>query len=333
MPCATPPAAGNFDVLDTYMDDEVVAFRTRFMTSPSLLALSEHLYHREWRGFFQRRWTDRAVYMAFACYALRLPRSLESPAVLDLSHLRGNSGANVRSTGRRGGGAPGGGPGSGAPTSSSGELEAASRATFRRAVPSSISGTIQSSTATEETNPSVENASSVGVPINSWSAVVPEASEGKRVDGRVDEVDNHTMQRHTQSGGGPGKANGRRETRVHRAARASALPKSVAGQSNPALSVMGQAASLTALQQAAPVAVGPYRSASSEALWRAFEYFDGDQDGRISLDEATQVLRVLGVQLRRADGAAGSAATSSQTTGFDERADYENSYAYQPLPV
>ena len=50
-----------YDVLDHFMRSDAIGFRTAFMTSSRLLGLSEHLYQHEWRGYFQRRWLDRAA--------------------------------------------------------------------------------------------------------------------------------------------------------------------------------------------------------------------------------------------------------------------------------
>ena len=77
------------DSLDHFMYGNAMAFRVSFMTSARVLALTEHLYQREWRGYFEHRWTDQAAYMAIACHALDVPRNLRGSApILDLSHLR-----------------------------------------------------------------------------------------------------------------------------------------------------------------------------------------------------------------------------------------------------
>ena len=83
------PGGASLDSLDHFMYGNAMAFNVTFMTSPTVLALTEHLYEREWRGYFSTRWTDQAAYMAIACQTLNVSRNLRgSPQVLDLSWLR-----------------------------------------------------------------------------------------------------------------------------------------------------------------------------------------------------------------------------------------------------
>ena len=85
------------DPISHYFYGNLLAFRTSFMTSSRVLALSAHLYEHEWRGYFGggplgSRWGDQAPYVAFACYALHTPSaslvSADGGHILDLSYLR-----------------------------------------------------------------------------------------------------------------------------------------------------------------------------------------------------------------------------------------------------
>ena len=54
----------------SYFYGNFVAFSTAFLLSERVQRLATYLYHHEWRGYFEYRWTDQAAYMAFVCYAL-----------------------------------------------------------------------------------------------------------------------------------------------------------------------------------------------------------------------------------------------------------------------
>ena len=86
------PSSKCADPIPEIMYGNFIVFRSDFMTSPRMLALSAYLYEEEWSGYFVNRWGDQAPYSAFACDGLQLSNaslgSVGSPAILDLSHLR-----------------------------------------------------------------------------------------------------------------------------------------------------------------------------------------------------------------------------------------------------
>tara|TARA_B110001452_G_scaffold260766_1_gene258659 strand:+ start:907 stop:1449 length:543 start_codon:yes stop_codon:yes gene_type:complete len=80
------------DSIPTIFYGNFVAYRTSFMRSPGVLALSRHLFYREGHGYFETRWGDQASPMAYVCHTLndvKLGARLGTIADERILHLHG----------------------------------------------------------------------------------------------------------------------------------------------------------------------------------------------------------------------------------------------------
>ena len=65
-----------------------VAYRSAFMRSAPVQALSKHLYYEAGRGYFESRWGDQASPMAFVCHMLENVALTGDERIVHIEHLR-----------------------------------------------------------------------------------------------------------------------------------------------------------------------------------------------------------------------------------------------------